>query len=123
MITKIAHALASVLWLFLVIILAIVWSVKIRFGINGILLPYLILSLSPYVFNRTPTIFRRIHHWLVFPTLFISLGLSYYFIFHGGEQGGVGAYLVTYGVMAGYYIFISLFLLALTIRYFWFKSK
>lgn len=120
---KVPRILASVLWLFLVIILAIVWSVKIRFGVNGILLPYLILSLSPYVFNRTPIVYRRIHHWLVFLSLFISLGLSYYFIFHGGEQGGVGAYLVTYGVIAGYYIFISLFLLALIMRYFWLKSK
>lgn len=120
---KVPRILATVLWLFLVIMLAIVWSVKIRFGINGIVLPYLILGLSLYVFNHTPTLFRRIHHWLVFPTLFISLGLSYYFIFHGGEQGGVGAYLVTYGAIAGYYIFISLFLLALTIRYFWFKSQ
>jgi len=122
MLQKTAHILATVLWLFLALSLAIIWSVKIRLGINGILLPYLILSLSPYVFNRTPTLFRRIHHCLVFPTLFISLGLSYYFIFHGGEQGGVGAYLVTYGVIAGYYIFICLFLLALAIRQFRSKS-
>jgi len=122
MLQKTAHVLASLLWLFLIIILAITWDVKIRFGINGILLPYLILSLSPYVFNRTPALFRRIHHYLVFPALFISLGLSYYFLFHGGEQGGVGVYLVTYGVIAGYYIFISLFLIALAIRKFRSKS-
>jgi len=122
MLQKTAHILATVLWLFLVVTLAIVWSVKIRFGINGILLPYLILALSPYVFNRTPPLFRRIHHWLIFPTFFVSLTLSYYFIFHGGEQGGVGAYLVTYGAIAGYTIFISFFLLALAIRKFRSKS-
>jgi len=122
MLSKIAHFLASALWLFLIIILAIVWDVKVRLGLNGILLPYLILSLSPYVFNRTPTLFRRIHHWLVFPAWFISLTLSYSFIFHGGEEGGINAYILTYSVTAGYYIFISLFLFALAIRKFRSKS-
>lgn len=122
MIQKIAAVLATVLWLFLIIILALIWRIKIRFAINGIVLPYLILILSLYVFNRTPTIFRRIHHWIVLPTLLIALTCSYYFIFHGGEQGGVGAYLVTYGTIAAYIVFISLFLLALAIRKFWSTS-
>ena len=115
--------LATLLWLFLVITFAIVWRVKIRFGINGIVIPYLILLLSLYVFNRTPTLFRRLHHYLVLPTLLITLCGSYYFIFHGGEQGGVGAYLLTYGAIAAYYIFIGVFLFALAIRTFWIRPK
>ncbi len=123
MLQKSLRILATVLWLFLIIMLALIWLVKVRFGINGIVIPYLILLLSLYVFNRTPPIFRRIHHWFTLPTLLISCSVSYYFAFHGGEQGGVGAYLLTYGAIAAYLIFISLFLLALAIRHFWFKSK
>lgn len=105
------------------IILALVWWGKVRFAVSGMVIPYLILILSFYVFNRTPIVFRRIHHWFTLPALLVSLSGSYYFAFHGGEQGGVGAYLLTYGAIATYLIFISLFLLALTIRYFWYKSK
>jgi hypothetical protein len=115
--------LATVLWLFLIIILALIWRVKVRFAANGMVIPYLILILSFYVFNRTPTVFRQIHHWFTLSVLLISLSGSYYFAFHGGEQGGVGAYLLTYGSIATYLIFISLFLLALASRYFWLKSK
>ena len=123
MFQKSLRILATVLWLFLIIILALIWRVKVRFAANGMVIPYLILILSFYVFNRTPTVFRRIHHWFTLPALLISLSGSYYFAFYGGEQGGVGAYLLTYGAIASYLIFISLFLLALTIRHFWLKSK
>ncbi|MFW5427321.1 MAG: hypothetical protein ACKE8R_08730 [Methylophagaceae bacterium] len=121
MIQKALPILATVLWLSLIIMLALVWRIKIRFGINGIVIPYLILLLSLYVFNCTPPIFRRIHHWFTLPTLLISCSVSYYFAFHGGEQGGVGAYLLSYGAIAAYLIFISLFLFALGIRMFWGK--
>lgn len=120
---KIIAISATVLWLFLIIILALLWWGEIHFSITSLILPYLILMLSLYVFNRTPTMFRRIHHWLTLPTLLISLSVSYYFAFHGGEQGGVGAYLLTYSAIATYLIFISLFLLALASRKFWTRSK
>lgn len=111
--------LATVLWLFLIIILGLVWLIKIHIGIMSVALPYLILLLSLYVFNRTSPIFRRVHHGFTLPILLISCSVSYYFAFHGGEQGGVGAYLFTYGAIATYFIFISLFLLALAFNRFW----
>lgn len=115
--------LASVIWLFLIIILALIWQGEVRFTLHSMAIPYLILLLSLYVFNRTPIVFRRTHHCFVLPTLLISSTVSYYFTFHGGEQSGVGAYLLTSGAIVSYLIFISLFLLALTIRHFWLKSK
>lgn len=85
--------------------------------------PYLVLVLSLYVFNRTPSQFRIIHHSFILLTFILSIGFSYNFIFHGGEQGGVGTYILTYGVAVTYLCFISLFLLALAIKKIWFKSK
>jgi len=123
MLQKTLRFSATILWLFLIIILALIWRVKIRFAVNGIVIPYFILLLSLYVFNRTPSLFRRIHHWFVLPVLLISSTISYYFIFHGGEQGGVGAYLLTYSAIATYFIFISLFLFALAIRTLRIRSK
>ncbi|MFW5450690.1 MAG: hypothetical protein ACKE9I_03735 [Methylophagaceae bacterium] len=116
MLQKALKVLVTIPWLLLIFALIITWDVKTRFGINGILIPYLILLLSLFVFNDVPPLFRHIHHGLVVPTLLISLATSYFFIFHGGEQSGVGAYLVTYGAIAGYLVFISLFLIVLTIR-------
>jgi len=113
---------ATILWLMLIIILALIWWGLIPTTMSAMVIPYLILLLSVYVFNRTPSLFRRIHHWFVWPTLLLTLGFSYNFAFHGGEQGGVGAYLLTYSVFAAYLIFISLFLSALAIRKFRSKS-
>ncbi|RKZ82430.1 MAG: hypothetical protein DRQ39_10730 [Gammaproteobacteria bacterium] len=122
MFQKIVHISATILWLCLIVILALIWRIKIRFGVNGIVIPYLILFLSLYVFNRTPSIFRRIHHGFISPVLLISLSVSYYFVFHGGDQGSVGAYLLTYSVIATYLVFISMFLLALGLYHFHHKG-
>jgi len=79
----------------------------------SVVLPYLVLVLSLYVFNRTPSPFRVIHHGFILAILFVSLALVYKFTFHGGEQGGVGTLLLIYGVGATYLCFISLFLFSL----------
>lgn len=109
-------ALATLLWLALIILLLILWDVKVRFGLRGILLPYLILFLSPYVFNRVAPHFRRVHHFVLFPSLFISLAFSYYATHHYDDN--IMVMLISYGTIAGYLIFISLFLSALALRYF-----
>ena len=113
-----------ILWLVLMLTMAIgSWLIvnnRVSFSYFILMfslgLPYLILVLSLYVFNQTRPPYRIIHHSFVLLTLFISLGFVYKFTFHGGEQGGVGAYLLIYSVGAAYLCFISLFLFALSIK-------
>jgi hypothetical protein len=57
-----------------------------------------------------------IHHSFVLLLFFISVAFVYKFTFHGGEQGGVAAYLLTYSVGAAYLCFISLFVFTLVIK-------
>ncbi len=91
-------------------------NVTYRLLTASLSLPYLIMLLSLYVFNRIPSPFRMIHHSFILLLFFISLAFVYKFTFHGGEQGGVGAYLLIYSVGAAYLCFISLFLFALVIK-------
>lgn len=112
------------IWLVLLIAMPVSsWLIvnnKINFTypllISSLSLPYLVLLLSLYIFDRTPSSYRIAHHSFALLTLFISLGFVYKFTFHGGEQGGVGAYLLIYSVGAAYLCFISLFLFALSIK-------
>ena len=80
------------------------------------MLPYATMLLSLRVFHASPKTFRYIHHSFVASTIIISLIFVIKFLFYSGDQGGISAFLLLYGVGFGYLIFITFFALLLKLN-------
>lgn len=104
------------LWLAMSLLMAVAWIVQLPLSHFGLLLPYATMLLSLRVFNASPKPFRYLHHSFVISAIVISLFFVIKFSFYGGDQGGIAAFLLIYGVGFGYLIFIALFALLLTLH-------
>ncbi|MDT8371836.1 MAG: hypothetical protein RQ783_07590 [Gammaproteobacteria bacterium] len=109
--------LIRLLWLAMCLLMAIAWIVQLPLGPFGLMLPYATMLLSLRVFHSSPKTFRYIHHSFIASTIIISLIFVIRFLFYSGDQGGIAAFFLVYGVAMGYLLFIALFGLLLKLNF------
>jgi hypothetical protein len=97
-------------WLVAVLLFAVVWLGHIRAWTLLFSLPPVTLVLSFFVFHRAPRPVRRVHHSVVALALLICGSLFVSWAFFPKEQSPVGAFLLVWGIGAGYLVFLLLML-------------
>lgn len=93
-------------WLGAVALFVVIWVSRLHIWFLEAWLPLVMMLLSLAAFNKVPGGFRLTHHIFV-PLLFLgTIAGAMAFAFYGGDQGGIGSYLLLYYSGVVYLCFI-----------------
>ena len=98
-------------WGILALLYLVLWYTSLPTHLYQLFLPLVLMLSSFFAFHHLSPPFRAIHHICVSLMLLAVVGTAYYFAFHGGDQGGVGAYLVLWYSGLGYLGLLALLLI------------